>query len=751
LHVIANVGVSPTDVPTASDLLPYDLVIWSAPEDAPGYIGATAAIVGYLSSGGRLLLSGQDVGYWDGGGTIGFYQPYFTKYLKARFVSDNAASRVLTGQGSLFAGLTITIAGGEGADNQFYPDVIASADENYATSAWTYQGGGSGGQTVGPCLPYRTIYFSFGLEGVHDDATRRQVLGRSIDWLTASPIPAGNELKVGEMPQIERAGRWITHELRLCNVGEVSADTYSLRLSGGVWPAALLSPPSITLGACQSTTLRVSVSVPDDVGRHVYDTYTLTARSALSPTLVATASLISKTPAPVLLVDGARFHRVERRYQDALDQAGIPYDYHRVKERWPIDVPLTDTLSTYPTIAWYTAYDWHRPLSAEEETRLIAYLDGGGRLFLSSQDYLYRGHDHPLAREYLGVLDYAERLKVTQAWGESKHPIGWGIGPYTLTYTYTNLSDVLTPTLDARVAFRSQHGLPAALTLADDKWRTMFMAFPFETLDVDAATTVMARTVGWLSWLGHSTWEADRRTVASSDEVTMTCALRNDGWADIASAHFSTTLPAELSLVAEPTLPGAVYHPLTRTVSWEGSVTQNEVITISFRVRVVDALPDSPYVPFPARIGFDDHHISFERPYILRVNAPDLSPSTLVVEPASTPSLHTLAYTLTVRNIGVRSATAIVTAALPVHTAFVGTLDSGGVGSGAVISRVLSWTGPVAPGGEVALYYHLTLDGKGGYWLIHDAQVGDQHDERWSVRAQTEVQLSKLYFPLVYW
>jgi len=87
----------PDDVPMADDLTPYDVVVWSAPQDAPGYIGAQNAITGYLSAGGGLLLTGQDVGYWDGGGSLIGGSAYYQDYLKARYVSDDAPTRVLEG------------------------------------------------------------------------------------------------------------------------------------------------------------------------------------------------------------------------------------------------------------------------------------------------------------------------------------------------------------------------------------------------------------------------------------------------------------------------------------------------------------------------------------------------------------------------------------------------------------------------------------------------------------------------------
>ena len=557
----------------------------------------------------------------------------------------------------------------------------------------------------------------------------------------------GIEILPGEMPRIERPGGVISHAVRVRNTGEAGSDVVELDLVAGAWSTALVEPSPIALGACHSTTISVQVTVPPTIGWHVYDTATLTVRSTVSPGLTATASLVSKSPAPVLLVDGSRFYDVGEPYRNALGGAGIGYDEHRIKGVWPVAIPTSEMLSTYPMVVWYTAYDWYEALSALEEARLVAYLDGGGRLLLSSQDYLYsRDADSLFARDYLGVFGYNEGVETAKVWGETSHPIGWGLGPYTLTYSYPNWSDGLIPADGAQTVFRGEYNLPAAIAQQKDGWRTSFAAFPFEALDAGAAETAIDRSVGWLSWLGGSTWQADRRNVTGNSVVTMTGILRNDGWADVAVARFSATVPAGLSFVAGSLSPSATYHDPTRTVSWQGSLARNETTAVSFSVQV-GSLPPLTQVSFPAQLGYDDHHLDFERPCILRIDAPDLSGSSLTVEPISSPVGRILTYTLTVRNDGVVDATAEVSATAPYQAAFTGTLDSGGIGSGDVVSSVLSWAGPVPAGGQVTLRYHLAPDDSSDYWLFHLAQVRDQTGERWYPEARAYVWSWKIYMP----
>jgi hypothetical protein len=212
-------------VPAAGDLLPYDIVFWSSPEDSPGYLGASGVLTTYLESGGSLFLSGQDVAYYDDFYPF-IYAPYFRGYLKARYVGDDSEVRSLAGvPGELFDGLTFSIDGPGGADNQFSPDEIDVLAPDFASSIISYDGDGSGGQQVGQCLPYRAIYMSYGLEAITDAAIRTEVISRTITWFTAPPRPVGVELTPGEQSLVGNFGQTVTHTLRIRNLAETGSDS----------------------------------------------------------------------------------------------------------------------------------------------------------------------------------------------------------------------------------------------------------------------------------------------------------------------------------------------------------------------------------------------------------------------------------------------------------------------------------------------------------------------------------------------
>jgi len=727
----------PGDIPTISALSSYDIVVWSAPQDAPGFIGAQDAITGHLSAGGRLLLTGQDIGFLDGGGV--YWSPYYRKYLKARYVSDDAQVHVLEGlEDDIFAGLTITITGPGGADDQYFPDEITVADPDSAAPVLTYQGDGYGGIRVGTCLDYRVIYLSFGFEAINDRAARREVMGRALDWLN-SPLPAvGLELQPTSQLRIGLPGSVVTHMLRIRHLGQGGVtDTVSLSLDGASW-ATQLGAPSLSLAPCALANVVVTVTIPSTAGWDARDVVTLTARSSISSTLAQTAVLTSKVPAPILLVDDDRWYDQEAKYEAALASVSLRYDYWHTGQAGDEPAegsPPPDVLQRYPIVVWFTGFDWYAPVTAEEESTLAAYLDSGGRLFLSSQDFLYYHHDGLFSWNYLGVMTHTEDVTPTLAQGVPENSVGDRLGPYPLDYPFTNWSDALVPTPGTAVSFRDQGRCPIALARQEGDHRTIFFSFPFEALSEPVRAEVMERVVGWLSWLGGSTFTGDRGAVAPGDTLTYTLGVRNDGPASV-TASLSNTLPADLVIVGDSVTGPGSYDPFTRRLSWSDLLDPGEAVTFTYRATVVTSTVLSSAIVNTARLGLEDHHIRFHRAAVVRVDAPDLLPSVFQCSPSPARPGTVVTCTLALANAGPGDALmATASISLPAAANLVpGSLAWMGGGAAEVLTGTVRWTGPVSAsaGNQVTLTYRLTLppgpihpplysvafleDGVGGAW-----------------------------------
>jgi hypothetical protein len=165
----------------------YELLIWSVGESYPSLDQADRDLVmQHLDGGGRLFITGQDVG-WDlnysGSGNAN--PAFYNNYLHATYERDDTNLLFLNGVAGdpVSDGLVLHIAGGDGANNQEYPSEIAPRD-GYATEILAYQGDGGGAirsfHTAGGA---RIVYLAFGFEAIDNAADRAALLGAAIDWL----------------------------------------------------------------------------------------------------------------------------------------------------------------------------------------------------------------------------------------------------------------------------------------------------------------------------------------------------------------------------------------------------------------------------------------------------------------------------------------------------------------------------------------------------------------------------------------
>ncbi len=170
--------------PSADLLAEFPAVIWNLGLSYPTLDASDqAALAAYLDGGGRLFVSGQDLGSeldFIGGAAYEWYQDY----LHAAFVLDNAADHDLTGvaHDPISDGIDLVIQGGDGADNQDYPDAI-NAGDGTATVIFNYNETRKGAIRADTGV-YKVVYFAFGFEGIDNVDDRRVTLRRILRWFT---------------------------------------------------------------------------------------------------------------------------------------------------------------------------------------------------------------------------------------------------------------------------------------------------------------------------------------------------------------------------------------------------------------------------------------------------------------------------------------------------------------------------------------------------------------------------------------
>jgi subtilisin family serine protease len=254
------------------------------------------------------------------------------------------------------------------------------------------------------------------------------------------------------------------------------ADTYSLQVatdsgfSNVVYSASVEETSHTTATNLQSATLyfwRVRAQNPCGMGN-----------------FSAVFSFTTRAIPPILLVDDDdNFPDVRAYYTDALNALQLSYDI------WDTgnsdNEPTAVQLSPYRSVIWFTGVEFGGtagPGSAGEAA-LAAFLTSGGQthcFFISSQDYLFDRGLTAFLSTYLGVASYFNDVGQTTVTGKA---IYRGLGPYILSYPFTNFSDIVNPANGAKVAFTGEQGT-AALTKRTNLYNTVFLAFPLEAIPV---------------------------------------------------------------------------------------------------------------------------------------------------------------------------------------------------------------------------------------------------------------------------
>jgi bacillopeptidase F (M6 metalloprotease family) len=194
-----------TTPPTAAQMASFESVVWLTGDDYTSTLTAAdqAELAAFLDAGGRLFISGQDIGYHIR--TSAFYG----NYLKAAYVQDDTNLGAVIGSAAspVGQGFVFNIKGGDGANNQAYPseiDPIGGAQTAFvydpavpsaASTMYKMSGGepgsdaivssGTSGLTYDGA--YKLVYFAFGFEAIASATDRGAVMTRILDWLQGYP------------------------------------------------------------------------------------------------------------------------------------------------------------------------------------------------------------------------------------------------------------------------------------------------------------------------------------------------------------------------------------------------------------------------------------------------------------------------------------------------------------------------------------------------------------------------------------
>ncbi|WP_162915544.1 golvesin C-terminal-like domain-containing protein [Paraflavitalea soli] len=188
-------------------------------------------IKNYLDGGGRLMISGAEIG-WDLGraASPNADLSFFNNYLKATYVGDDAGTYNFTGTPALLNGTTGTFGNGfNGYYDVDFPDVVSVSGGSQLVL--NYSGGSGGGAGVGYQGSFNVLYFGFPIEAITSDNVRNNLICQSATYLQGSTARIAQ--KPAEIPgkalfYILENPVTSTIRLRVSNVG-----AFRLQLANG--------------------------------------------------------------------------------------------------------------------------------------------------------------------------------------------------------------------------------------------------------------------------------------------------------------------------------------------------------------------------------------------------------------------------------------------------------------------------------------------------------------------------------------
>jgi hypothetical protein len=234
---------------------------------------------------------------------------------------------------------------------------------------------------------------------------------------------------------------------------------------------------------------------------------------------------------PILFVDDDGGDAYESYFFSALDSVEVTYDVWTYASQ---GCPPDTVLQLYQAVVWTTGDDYGsltnpKTLTATDQERLMVFLDNGGRLLLSSQDFLLDNNPNTFITDYLHVAGHDDDETVNSVAGIMGDTISDGMS-LSLNYPFYNFSDHIFPGTGAAGIFyetskgvaaprpgvqidRSPSGAGAGGSLVDycalrypdtgpSVYKVIFLTFPFEAVpqagsDPNNSYTLMRRMMNW--------------------------------------------------------------------------------------------------------------------------------------------------------------------------------------------------------------------------------------------------------------
>jgi len=198
----------------------------------------------------------------------------------------------------------------------------------------------------------------------------------------------------------------------------------------------------------------------------------------------------------LLIDDDDNAPDVRDSYIALVESAGLLYDIHDTQNS--NNEPTATELQGYQLVIWFTGDEWggFAGPGTAGETALASYIDAGGYLVLSSQDYLYDNGLTSFGTTHLGIGSFTSDVSQASVTGLD---IFDDLGTVSLTYPFTNYSDTVSPSANSATSFVGNVSDAGIIQNGLTGGGAVFLGFPIEAMPTSSKDAFMN---GVLAWMG---------------------------------------------------------------------------------------------------------------------------------------------------------------------------------------------------------------------------------------------------------
>jgi len=311
-------------------------------------------------------------------------------------------------------------------------------------------------------------------------------------------------------------GTDIDYPLNVKNKGTSGPDTFNLGYSSAPLGWALnfydetgtvMITDTGSLDTGDSIDIVARVTVPPAASPGEWDVAEVNASSTIDPDVYDLADLNTTVAENILVVDDDAGLTSELWYTNSLDSLAYTYDVWNVSEKGSPDMNAFDS---HIVVIWFTGNDaWGQTtFNNMDRQNLGAYLDNGGKLFISSsglgQDAWQNFDDW--YEEYFDVKHPNSFFGGTTVYSKPGNPVSNGMLPFD-THVGDYCADLngglnfLEPILMAQPSFNiTNPGVNnTGITLDHYAYRSVYNAFDLADVNTNAARDdIMDRALNWL-------------------------------------------------------------------------------------------------------------------------------------------------------------------------------------------------------------------------------------------------------------